>query len=350
MLNIHGCIIVSMGDVFRKYHSETNPKDIVITLGNTGYQGKLLTYDVTNFLEMIQNKSDQTISNINDFTYILDKNIHIDKYHPQYRIIYKELEIILNRLSNELSNTDPSYEDAILRSTGSIYGNVKVGLPHEADFVLVLVRPEVMNKVTVRQLFELVHGIVHSKKEMLTSGLGRWIIHEIKFHRTVGISLVMQYTPDSAGNNTVGVSVDLVPVYQVGSGDDPAIDMKLTSKATEYLPYPFEEYLMKGDIYQLIEWPACDTAVIENEIINQLPDNKKRGFRIAKYLVQHIFGFRAHKCKSQDQNTCIKLYGYKSRIRSYHLKLCFLQLMLHTEGTAAASQLTDGVLALCLHS
>ena len=79
---------------------------------------------------------DTDIATLNTFIQNLDKHIHIDANDPKFNHIYCNIDIIVTRLVSELAKADSYFTDTKLRPTGSIYCGVKVGLPHEADYLM----------------------------------------------------------------------------------------------------------------------------------------------------------------------------------------------------------------------
>ena len=96
---------------------------------------------------------------------------------------------------------------------------VKVGLPHESDYVMEVPRDRQLKTgktFDLKTLFPFVQKIVTDHAVALAYGLdGHWIINGVKEHGSIGgVCLVM--TCDSTNDPTtkeVGVTVDLVPVY-----------------------------------------------------------------------------------------------------------------------------------------
>ena len=107
-----------------------------------------------------------------------------------------------------------------------------------------------------------------------------------------------------------------------------------------------------GDVYKLLGKTECDTGIIENRIIKQLPDDQKRAFRVAKYLIQFLIttpdGLHRETNENIDGKTLLKLYGRKSCIKSYLVRQCFIHLLIITHDKDVYSQLSDGFLVMCL--
>ena len=86
--------------------------------------------------------------------------------------------------------------------------------------------------------------------------------------------------------------------------------------------------------------------------MKDLPESKKRVFRVLKFLNTNIYydNIINGECSNKvlDKQTRLHLYGYKPRFPSYHLRVFFLYLLLYVHGTPAEEELSDGRLLLCL--
>ena len=171
----------------------------------------------------------------------------------------------------------------------------------------------------------------------------------------------MQYR--SSANETtakdVGVTADLVPVYTMET-----TTRAFSAKVEAFLHHSLAEYAEKGELYSLFDWRSsdltetgvfnkgrCDTGIIENNIMKHLPEDTKRTFRVAKYLISQYFDSATiafDGIKSLDKETRLRLYGIKPCIPSYTLRAVFLHLLLHVHGTDAEQRLKGGLYLLCL--
>ena len=93
---------------------------------------------------------------LDTFITTLDKKVTIDLRQEKYKIIYDELHIIVNDVIRRVRESDPRLADIKIRRTGSIKSGLKVGLPHETDYVIEL--PE----VTCQQL----HSVKYFDQEI----------------------------------------------------------------------------------------------------------------------------------------------------------------------------------------
>ena len=139
----------------------------------------------------------------------------------------------------------------------------------------------------------------------------------------------------------------LIPAYVLKSASE-----SLNNKTAAFLPHSLPEYAAKGDLYRLTTNDECDTGLLENQIMKELPESKKRVFRVLKFLNQNIlFGnITDGKCDNinLDKEMLLHLYGYKPLTSSYHLRVFFLHLLLHVHGTPAEQELSDGRFFMCL--
>ena len=143
----------------------------------------------------------------------------------------------------------------------------------------------------------------------------------------------------------------MIPVYLVTETKE-----KLNEKARAFLHslhslHSLHEYAQRGELYQLITKGKCDTGLIENAVIEKLPDDKKQIFRVVKFLFQNKISIPTSSLndfETMDEKRRLKLFGYQPAISSYLLRLFFLHLLIHVHGTEAKEHLKGGVLAACL--
>ena len=91
-----------------------------------------------------------------------------------------------------------------------------------------------------------------------------------------------------------------------------------------------------------------DTGILENQILQRLEEGKKSGYRIAKYLIQNDVVCNKGRFHNSFGNNFIHLFGYAPILKSFFLRILFLQLLITTLDTPMYDQLTDGTLTLCL--
>ena len=182
--------------------------------------------------------------------------------------------------------------------------------------------------------------------------LPNWVIHVVEVHeRIAGVCLVMEYQPGGMKQHAVGVTVDLILAYAVQPSDilhPPESRQTFTSKAEEYLSHDIEHYVNRGDVYVLVKNLDWDLGIVENHIIQQVSMEKRRGHRVAKYLLQYLL----RKCEFRqgiDLEIHTKaLFGLDPMVKSYQLRQCFLHLLIHVENTELDKELNDGILTLTL--
>ena len=196
--------------------------------------------------------------------------------------------------------------------------------------------------------FRIVHESLSSHKdelEKLLDGLEHWEIVEIKeIEQIQGLCFAMKFKPEGKETQAIGITADLVPVYPITSCD--FIQKELTVYTQSVLPFSLEDYIKRGDVFRLIHRDEIDTGIIENELIKQLPEDAKRGFRIAKFI----------KCKNvfpsddlvYNQEQDITTYGLKPLCRSYTVRRIFLHILMQCRNTNIFTELTDGVPALMI--
>ena len=114
--------------------ANVNNKDIVIQLNCN------LAYNVSQFIRKhdSQKSSPNLTDNLNKFIKRLDVKVYINTDDPRYSHIYQGIDTIVKRVMAELTKLDPYFAFVKLRQTGSSMSGVKVGLPHESDYVLEL--------------------------------------------------------------------------------------------------------------------------------------------------------------------------------------------------------------------
>ena len=177
-------------------------------------------YNVSEFLRIHgSNEYLARVANADKVVHLLDAKVHIDTSDPKYAHIYQGIDTIVKRVVAGLSQLDPFFAKCKLRQTGSSMSGVKVGLPHESDYVLETPSDKLLKTgkpLDIMSLPLLVWEIIPEHAVALTDGLeGSWIIHDaVRHERTGGVALVMQcsYSTNDSAIEEVGVTVDLVPV------------------------------------------------------------------------------------------------------------------------------------------
>ena len=202
---------------------------------------------------------------------------------------------------------------------------------------------------------DMIESIVSQSATKLTKDLsGFIIIRAVKHKSRKGTCLYMKYK--ASDQTQLGIMVDLVFAFVLKS-----TDLTLTPSAASFLPNDLQAYAERGMLYRLIGQKSSDTGLIENEIMAGLPPGKKRGFRIAKFMLQNyvhipIYGMCIshggplyqwmHDIQGIDPRC--KLYGVKAIVSTYLLRVLFLHLLQHIKGKSEWAMLNDGVLAVCL--
>ena len=320
-------------------------QDIVLPIGKKTreHNEPIIYYNVSQFLR--DHSNTEWNRYMDQFTARVDTKVHVDKMDARYHHIYRGVDIIVQRIVNELANMDSDMfgHGTKLHHTGSIRSNVKVGMPHETDYVFeVPDQPGRLKTLIVAQLPRMIESIIEKKAARLTDGLTCSILRTKKNFRIGGVCLYMEFRQMFFPGNmhTTTVSVDLTPVFRLTS-----TGARLTEKAAAFLPFSLQAYAERHMLYQLI-WTnknqdkksGCDTGLLENHIVDTLPESKKRAFRVAKFILQNL----------RDENRFFESWASKPYVLSYALRVLFLQLLQHISGTSAYDRLSDGLLVTCL--
>ena len=118
------------------------------------YPGRIeCHYNVGNFLRFIKSRDQTWRNRLDIFTDALERRVSIDKTHSNVEPIYTELDHIVKKIASGLQTKLPYiYGDMEVIPTGSQTSGVKVGLPHEADFLFKL--PSSINYETFQRVYE----------------------------------------------------------------------------------------------------------------------------------------------------------------------------------------------------
>ena len=338
-------------------HQENTKKDdIVIRLYQTPDKSGI-DYNVSEFLQLHNPDGSSTnlVASIDKFIHLLDAKVHIKLTDPRYAHIYQGIETVVKHNLEELTKLDPFFADVKLQQVGSTMSDTKVGLPHEADYVLVLPKDKLLatgEACEITTLFQLVQKVIKKLTNQittLTKKLPHWVILGVKHHNRIGgFCLVMKCyaNPNERISEEVGVLVDLVPAYIMETTPE-----SFNEKSKAFLPHSLEEYAQQGQLYGLVMDPLNDTGLVENSVIKQLQENQKRSFRVVKFLISNLLvssDARISKIEGLGEATRLRLYGSQPLICSYELRRIFLNLLIHVHGTEAEEQLKGGLLVMCL--
>ena len=273
--------------------------------------------------------------------------------------MYLGTDRIVDRICAKLAEVEPeSYDHVTKQRTGSSYSGLKVGLPHEVDYLLV-VTDDLLScrdfQKHMRRLFRQ-GDLLGNEAERDT----RFVLHGIENHK-VGVCLVMEYRPEDGAAE--GITVDLVPVLKVPARRTATFE--LTRNAQFYLEqrcefYQDENHKWEDDIYILAGSAVTsnaanvfDTGLLESNILKSLDPDTKRGLRVAKYLIQqYVTKDYAPHDDLVGKERALQLYGYALEIRSHFLRHCFLHLLMRVvigdQPEITTKLKGGGVLALCL--
>ena len=230
-----------MGWLYRIYTGDSKENDIVFRVATSpSDENTFVKYNVSRFLRT-NATSDVHMDNLNSFIKKLDKQVHVDASDPRYSHIYHGVDIIMKRLTDALAKADSFFAVANLLPTGSIHSNVKVGLPHETDYLLEVPEDKVLDTDKALEgntIYNMVVAITESENN-LTEGLANWTILGVKCHYHIcGIALIMQCPSEpSSFSKQVGVTVDLVPAYMLNSTNE-----SINVETTSFLPFSLHNY------------------------------------------------------------------------------------------------------------
>ena len=316
------------------------------------HRGKnCLYYDVDKFLDFLKEKDLKWHDRLEDFTTKLDEKVHIKTCDAKYKPIYNALNNIAEQYSKALHGLRPDvYKNIKIIPTGSQISDLKVGLPHEADFAFIL--PSDID-FEAAMIVEGVHGpITKTLKAGLRSDLrkafkeinntadedDRMRILDCHTYKNIpGICIICEYLED--GGSSVGVTMDIVLAKQ----NQCDTKSKLSSMSLQYLRVHTLEDLLEICPYTLVGRDTSDTGIMENAILGRLDNKTKRDFRVAKYMLQLV-----HSRERASNSSTKSKYGFKPDIKSYHLRCLFFNLLVHVNNTTFAEQLCSGTLAVCL--
>ena len=337
--------------------------DILTEWNICEYKGKSVYYNVELFLKFVNSQHPKWRERLNEFTAALDKQVTIDSSNPNIQNVYEEIDIVVKRLANGLiANIPELYNDLEVIPTGSQTSKVKVGLPHETDYLFKVPNIDIDEFRTVDRLEanrlsdQFSHDIYRILGVNTIINDSRLQIHGIHRHRRISWVCVIMSAGDNA-DSKVGVSVDIILVKQYQPEKDKDKNNSIDTISNQAQQYMKDENLcvcLETDVYSLLDNNLMDTGVLENTILNKLDDTTKQGYRVAKYLLQLIhnneyFGDTLKivllNCRIDDF-----LYGCKTNFKSYNLRCMFLHLIthIHKAPTLWAEQLNGGTLALCL--
>ena len=208
----------------------SNGQDIIIEYGGTIRKGKRvrkLRYNVSSFVRNYKSQiPDQRMANfitkvdsqvkvrINTEQHKTDKSIgdqegahEVDRLTNFEGERISELNEIVDIVCLQLSKLDYRCKDITKQLTGSLYADLKVGIPFEADYLLKLSQSS--DPLSLLEFTKLMKTVWQDKDTLLKNE--NWKIYGITWHRA-GVTMVMQYC--HGNERQTGVLVDLVPVYE----------------------------------------------------------------------------------------------------------------------------------------
>ena len=117
--------------------------------------------------------------------------------------------------------------------------------------------------------------------------------------------------------------------------------------------FDLEMYKSPAFWFQLPGTNCCDSGIIESEIIKVMSPNMKSAFRTFKFLIHQIIVDRNIESDFKlfmEEEKILKLFGYKSDIKSYHLRIIFLHFIIQSYGSGIWCHLENnpGLVVVCL--
>ena len=342
-------------NLFQKTSSDTEKRKVVpIVLGvqhsvDTGAV-KDISYEFDVSKWVCDTCDDETSDQCKLMMQKLDDVITIRREQPNHGEIYSQLEAIADNVCTELPKLQANLEKVLAIPTGSAYSDVKVGLPYELDFLLqIQLRSDNPSDFTMATFYALMSEL-REKQLILNEQHKGWTLHGIQEHR-VGACLVLTYD-DEASSQRLGVTIDLVPAYRVTEKDLERFSLR--EETLTYLSHHCSlERTGKSDVYTLVSAirdSTFDTGVLKNDILASMSAEQKRGFRVAKYLLQNGVCFDdAQYSKLLPRDVSLTLYGCRPVLKSFYVRICFLHLLLQLHKHDVTPQQLGGFrLALCV--
>ena len=244
----------------------------------------------------------------------------------QQRIL-QSLKSIVHKICKELGLTR-------IIETGSSFAGVQVGLPLEADFI-----------VLVPNAFKSMEDFCNDVENTLAKTIFKerdWRFLGMERHRA-GMCVILEY------QSTVGVSFDIVPIQILGQPK-----ASLTRIFDRHVLHFLKHYKLNqefdADIVKLLRPYDCeyDTGILENKLLQRLEYGKKSGYCVAKYLIQNHICDEGGRFDKRFGNQKISRFGYKPILKRFYLRVFFFHLLVETFGTPIYDILNEGVLTLCL--
>ena len=197
-------------------------------------------YNVDKFLRFINSRGQKWHHRLNSFTTALEKKVSINKSDPKIEPIYDGINCIVKGIAISLKeNLSHFYGELEVIPTGSQTSRVKVGLPHEADFLFNLqntIDTTAYERDSETDFTELLcKDIARVIDDGIISNQYRLRIHGIHPHEFIpGVCIVMSY--GEGEESRVGVTMDIVLVTPFHPKCSENLPLKLiTSKSLLYI-------------------------------------------------------------------------------------------------------------------
>ena len=182
-----------------------------------------------------------------------------------------------------LQSKDSQIRAMQIRKVGSLYSDLRVGRPYEADILLISERNT--KRLTSRLLFETVEKMVPDLNRELADT--HWKIVAVYEHQ-VGIALAVVALDGS--EKPVGLLIDLVLMgsefqsikHEISKSYLKALDKMIQSKT-------------HGERSDLIRYTLLDRRFdlcpLQFQIVKSMPEHVRRAYRVVKYLLQSHLTF-----------------------------------------------------------
>ena len=307
-------------------------------------------YDISAYIMSYKSQSTEWKKRLNQLIKKIDEHTAIKLANRVHGFRHEMINKLVKEFCEELSRKYPvdfSVPVEII-CTGSTIAEVKVGLPLELDYIII--SEDSSSFDSVETFFEYVKAHFCKGRQFRHMHLEGTVVDTTKTR--VGACLVMKVRNDFLGA-TAGVLIDLVPAYKI----------KLDSMKFCNNPFifPAKQYLRRHNILnsngehraiQLVsqsrDYPI-DFGFLANKIVQNMNADQKFGFRVAKYLLQNIVrGNDDLYTELLEPEESLRLFGRKPVMKSFYLRLCLLNILIHTDKTELGATLSGGALTLCL--
>ena len=235
---------------------------------------KLKIYNVSEFIAKYYSKPEEERHAFDLFIEELDNKVKICRQDLKYKRIYDWIDTVVQRVCEQLSEQHLHFLDIRHFLTGSILSGTKVGLPHEADYILRIPDHKMFASDLHEQFYKIVYHLVHSKSSRvnLTLNIPGLEIVGVRKIKNFGATLFMTVCENEEIAQTVGVTVDLVLAFRMTprmlKGSPIASKISIPHKYM-FGESVFAEHVASGNIYLL---PSSYSEKGDSEFIHTCKD------------------------------------------------------------------------------